>query len=1582
MEDPGKSISSLSPAKRALLNLRLQVDGASSAVPATIVPRDNSEFARVSFAQERLWFLNQLEPKSASYNVPRIIRLRGSLNINGLERTLHEIVVRHESLRTHFRLIDGTLIQVIDSVAAIPLPLIDISELSAINRNKVSLELAKREAVHPFDLTRDPIVRARLVKISPGEHLLLLTMHHIVSDAWSSGLFLKELAQLYDAFAMGKASPLAPLTIQYADFAEWQRDWLQGEVLEEQLLYWRKQLFDAPTTLDLPTDHLRPDQLSAGATRSTTISHQLYEQIRDVSRREGATLFMTLLAAFNVLLYRYSGQDDIVVGTPIAGRNRAEIEDLIGFFVNTLALRIDLSGNPTFRVLLHRVKEVALQAYDHQDLPFEKLVEELRPERDSGRNPFFQVMFQLQNAPKGSLKLQGLELTTEAVESETTKFDLSLGAFERDGELRLRLEYSTELFERQTIELMLSRYATLLESIVLDPECRIANLSLMTEAERRQLLVTWNDAESGFETDESLPGIFERQAEKTPGPVALVAGEERISYRELNARANQLAHYLRKRGVGAEVAVGICLERSVEMVVGLLAILKAGGAYVPLDPSHPSERLNYVLEDCGARVLLTKKGINERLSTTGCAVVVLDTEGEAIALESETNPESNVHSENAAYVIYTSGSTGNPKGVVGRHRATINRLSWMWDRYPFASGEICCQKTALGFVDSIWEIFGPLLQGTPLVIIEDEEVRDPSRFLARLGDTGVTRIVLVPSLLRVLLQQGQELQRRLAGLKIWVCSGEALPSDLAESFRRELPGSLLINLYGSSEVAADVTCYEVSSNESASGIPLGRPIANTQIYILDRHLEPVPSGMDGEIYVGGEGLARGYLNRPELTAEKFIANPFSSVPGARLYKTGDIGRFRSDGNIEYRGRRDHQVKIRGSRIELGEVQAALVSHPQIGESIVQLAEDRSGDKRLIAYVSASGKPPSSTQLRSYLRHKLPEYMLPSAFVFLDKFPLTPSGKVNRLALPPVDHIKTNERDYLAPRTITEEIVVGILAEVLGVEEVSINDDFFELGGHSLLLIRVMCRLEEVLNIQVPMRVLFENSKVSRLAESIENIRELSKGSRKLPLFRAFRDGQLPLSFAQESLWVFEQLEPGTGAYNISRALRLIGNVSTMALQESIDRIAARHETLRATFRSKNGAPVQDVAETPSVTLTLLDLSDLPAGERNARAGVLVREDSQRPFDLETGPLIRINLLRLAEEEHFLVVTMHHIISDGWSVAVFFEEFVSSYNSLISGRDMTLPELPIQYADYAIWQRQTFNESELESSFAYWSTQLEGAPSAVALPKGRSLRETRTHRGAKLTFEISNEVTQALKKLARLERMTLFMTLLAGFKTLLWWYSSKDDVVVGSPSVGRDSDTESLIGHFVKTLVLRTRLSGDPEFCQVMHRVRETTLGALTHQDVPYEKLIERFRPERTLSLNPLFQAWFVLQNGEAERRDFQDLTVESYAIENEFTRHDLQLTLWETSSSLKGAFTYSTDLFDRENIAEMVEQFRVLLALVTSQPDIPLSALRTVLDQNHKELRKRIEEALQNDARRKLRAARRRSVSEINFRSV
>ncbi|MGB7923854.1 MAG: amino acid adenylation domain-containing protein, partial [Pyrinomonadaceae bacterium] len=991
--------------------------------------------------------------------------------------------------RTSFRVVDGEPVQVISPTFEAMLPVIDLREIAEDERESEAQRLIAQSAMTAFDLSQGPLLRVSLLRLGEEEHIVVVTMHHIISDGWSMGVFIKELATLYEAFTSDQPSPLPELIIQYVDYAVWQREWLQGDALERELGYWRKQLEGAPSVIELPTDHPRPAiQSFRGGQQSISLPESIAEPLRALSQRQGVTLFMTLLAAFQSLLARYSGQDEIVVGTPIAGRTRAEVEPLIGFFVNTLVLRTRVDGEKSFRELLREVREVCLGAYAHQELPFEKLVEELQPQRDLSRTPLFQVMLVLQNAPQQRLELSGLTLSTMDVETGTAKFDLVLSLTEQDGGLQASWRYRRELFEEQSIGRMMGHFERVLEGVVADPEQRLWELPLLTEAERHQLLVEWNDTGDEFPSDLCLHHLIEAQVEGAPDAVAVVYEDEQLSYGELNARANQLAHYLRSLGVGRESLVGILLERSVEMVVALLGTLKAGAAYVPLDPQYPQERLQWMVEDASVGVLLTEQRLRERIPAQPMPVVCLDVEWASIARRSDENPSWTATADNLAYVIYTSGSTGRPKGAMNTHRAICNRLLWMQQTYQLGPSEAVLQKTPFSFDVSVWEFFWPLLAGARLVMARPGGHYDSAYLVEIICAQQITTLHFVPPMLRLFLEQ--EGVGRCRSLRRVIASGQALSSHLAARCAERLEWAALHNLYGPTEAAVDVTAwsYQPGGPEGLSGgVPIGVPISNTRVYVLDAKLGLVAAGVAGELYLGGVCVGRGYLKRPGLTAERFIPDPYSVEAGARLYRTGDIVRHVGDGALEFLGRADEQVKIRGFRIELGEVEAALLGHEGVKEAVVVASAGDVEEARLVAYLVAAHEPaPTTSELRGYLREKLPEHMIPSAFVSIEELPLTPNGKVDRRALPAPDTERPQlEQAYVGPRNAVEEMVAGIWMSVLKVERAGIHDNFFELGGDSIRAAVFINQLQERLGEVIHIVVIFDRPTIAGLAEYLE-----------------------------------------------------------------------------------------------------------------------------------------------------------------------------------------------------------------------------------------------------------------------------------------------------------------------------------------------------------------------------------------------------------------------------------------------------------------------------------------------------------------
>ena len=1079
MSDIAKQITELSVEKRQLLERYLKTAGLNLS-NAVILPqrRDTNRFP-LSFAQQRLWFLDQLEPDSAVYNIPDTHSFNGPLNLRALERSLSEIVRRHEVLRTTFHSIDGEPVQVIAEAQPQQLEVIDLSELPQAEREAKAERMANEETMQPFDLTRGPLFRFRLVRLGAEQHILLLTMHHIISDGWSLGVLGRELAALYQAYSTGESSPLPELGIQYADFAVWQREWLQGETLEKQLAYWREQLGGELPVLELTTDLPRPPvQTYRGKVVDAELSLEVREQLKQIGRESGATFFMTLMAAFNVLLWRYTQQEEILVGTPIANRNRAEIEGLIGFFVNTLVLRSKLNPQITFRDFLAQVRETTLGAYGHQDVPFEKLVEELQPERSLNRQPLFQVLFTLQVAEE--LKLGGLELNWMDTKSDVTKFDLSLFMTEIETGLYSWFEYNSDLFERPTIARMVQHFHTLLEDIAANPDARLSDLSLMTTQEQAQL-EAWNQTESKYERDQCIHQLVESQAAHRPDALAVVHGDKQLNYGELNRRANQLAHYLRRNGVGLETSVGVLMQRSADWIVALLGILKAGGVYVPLDGSYPAQRLHFMVEDAEVRLLLTESGQPE---VDAAEIVYLDQAWEQLGSENAENLDNVTQAENLAYLMYTSGSTGQPKGVGVPHRA-INRLVSNTNYVKFEENDRVAQISNASFDAATFEIWGALMNGSRLVVLEKETALSPTELGQQIVDHQISVMFLTTALFHQMAQSRPEIFSSLTSM---VFGGDAADTQFVQRVLEQGKPRHLVNGYGPTEGTTFTTWYEAQAKDiGARTIPIGRALSNTDVWILDPQGQMVPVGVVGELHIGGDGLARGYSGRPALTAEKFVPNPYSAEPGARLYRTGDLVRYRDDGNIEFLRRMDHQVKVRGFRVELGEIESSLNQYWAIVESVVVAGKDANGDTRLIAYiVPEEGVEPTSSEMWTFLQEKLPSYMLPSVFVTIKELPLTPNGKVDRRALPLPEQIGDEvSANFIAPRTVMEETVAEIWRQTLGLTQVGVESNFFDLGGHSLLATRVMSQIRESCGVELPLRELFESPTIAGLARKLE-----------------------------------------------------------------------------------------------------------------------------------------------------------------------------------------------------------------------------------------------------------------------------------------------------------------------------------------------------------------------------------------------------------------------------------------------------------------------------------------------------------------
>ncbi len=1422
--DVSARVSKLSAVKKALLERQLKGTFTEGRKPQVIAQRPPGN-SPLSFAQQRLWFLHQLEPSSAAYNLPAALRLKGKLNISAVECSINEIIRRHEILRTTFTMVRDQPVQVVAPELDFSISFVDLNDLPDDIREAEVQWLVEKEAQRPFDLLKVPLLRMCLLYLGEqaGEedYVLLFTMHHIVSDGWSIGILIREFAILYEAFNSNQSSPLPKLPIQYADFAVWQQQNLQGEMLEQQLTYWKQRLSGAPSLLELPIDQPRPAvQSYRGAIYRFAVSKALTEELYRLSRRARVTLFMVLLAAFKVLLSRYSGHRDICVGTPIANRTRMETEGLIGFFVNTLVLRTDLSGNPRFTELLKQVREVALGAQTHQELPFERLVEELQPVRELSHSPLFQVMFALQNAFMQALELPGLRINQLETSNKSAVFNLTLSVVEVENSLSAFLEYDTDLFAESTIGRMAAHIQVLLEGIVNNPEARLSDLPLLTPQENQQLLIGWNATEALYPRDKCLHQLFEAQVEQTPDGLAVVLEGQSLTYTELNVKANQLAHYLRGLGIGPEISVGLCVERSLQMIIGIFGILKAGGTYVPIDPNYPKERIADLLEDSCAVLLLIQEHLLASLPMSTTKVICLDRDWMTIAEHPIDNLGGLTSPTNLAYVIYTSGSTGRPKGVLVSHRNVVHSTQ---ARYSYYKEPVDCflLLSSFAFDSSVAGIFWTLSEGGQLCISNDEIHTDPTALAEQIAQERVTHLLCLPSLYNLLLEQPSS---QLCSLRVVIVAGDACPPGLVTRHYGCLPGAALFNEYGPTEGTVWSSVYRLPPRDANTSVPIGQPISNMQIYVLDSCLNPVPIGVPGELCIGGVGVARGYLNRPELTAERFIPNPFGEA-GSRLYKTGDLAHHRPDGAIEFLGRVDHQVKIRGFRIELGEIEARLLQHSQVEAAVVVAREDMAGDKRVVAYLV--GEVSELDVLRVFLRETLPDYMIPSAFVLLDKLPLSPNGKLDRKALPAPDMSQQLAHQYVAPSNPTEKILAKIWAEMLRVEQVGIRDNFFSLGGDSILAIQVVSRARQA-GLSLTPRQLFQ----------YQTVAELAAVAGRAPTVQAEQgvvSGEVPLTPIQH--WFFEQNLPNPHHWNQAILLEVRTALEPCVVEQAINHLIVRHDVLRQRFIHKDSVWHQiGLADEPHKVFARIDLSAVPQAEQPAS---IETECSrwQASLHLSEGPLLRVVWFDLGERRNArILVVIHHLVVDGVSWRILVEDLHTACRLLTQGQTVVLPPKTTSFKDWSNHLQGYTQSKSLLQEITYWldvpGEQTKVLP--VDNPGGvntEALTETVT---VSLTEEDTRLMLCGVPAAYRSDTNDILLTALA--QTLTSW-SRSESILIDLEGHGReqlfeDIDLSRTVGWFTSLFPVLLSLSPGISPNEKLIAVKEQ-LRRIPRKGIPY-----------------------------------------------------------------------------------------------------------------------------------------------------
>jgi amino acid adenylation domain-containing protein len=1541
-----------------------ETDPAAVSMSLRDTPADTRS-VRLSFQQQRFYVLSKLDPTGYDNQVIDVARLSGALDADALEASIATICERHEVLRSTFSERFGEPIQIVGTAW----PGLERLELGTCAKSRRAAAI-QRQAVkslrQSFDMERKPPLQAQLLRLDEDDHALVINLHHLITDGWSQRLFWEELEALYGARVNGVPAGLPELPVQYRHFAEWQRAWLRTRAAEEQRSYWRAQL-DRLSELPLRTDRPWPEVWTGcGARHPLKLSRVLSRDIKSLSRAYHVTLFMTLLAAFQCLLHRYTQHEDVAVGSLIANRNQIQIERLMGMFTNTIVLRTDLSGDPKFSEVLQRVRQVTLDAYRNQDLPIEETRQVLQLSRRMDRNTLFRVMFILQNASRRPPALPGLSVHFVEVDPGIARSDLVLELTDADQRLSGWLEYSTDLFEAPTMARMVEHFQTLLEAIVANPEERISRLDLLPAGERRQVLIDWNGTQRGSGGLKNFSERFARQTERTPEAVAVSAGGIRLSYRELARRASVIARRLVMKAVGPDVVVILFAERGVDTLAAMIAVQRAGGAFLPLDPTIPAARLAQIIERSRTPLVLTGQGCAVALENALSGMParrrpqvlslanLIDAKPREPACPVRPVPSS------LACVIYTSGSTGVPKGAMIEQRGLLNHLLSKISDLELSEADVIAQTAPQSFVISVWQFLAPLMVGARVHICTEEEARDPALLVEAIRLEGVTVLQVVPSLLQGILERTPQepVFSALARLRRLICTGEALAPDLCRDWFRHFPGVPLINAYGQAECSDDVATHRITApSVSLATVPIGRPIANTRLYVLDGHLQPVPIGVAGELCVGGTSVGRGYLNDSEQTQRGFLRDPFSNRRSARMYKTGDLARWRTDRTLEFLGRVDHQVKIRGYRIELAEIEHVLMEHPDVQAAIVLARDHLGGEARLVAHIVTEGRrEPAVNELRDFLKAKLPDYMIPTGFILLERMPLTAHGKVDRAALLAIRRgLKVAGGEFAAPRGATEEVLSNIWVDLLEIAEIGVFDNFFDLGGHSLLAGRIVARVANAFGVSLPIRALFEAPTVAALARRVNEARDAQPSGPPLEIARAQGAGPQPVSIAQEHILRIERKLPGLPQFNLPIVYRLQGPLNVPALERSLAEVVRRHDSLRMRFAWVHRRPVALIAPAADIDTSLV-IEDLtartPPGNDRAMALLIKKaeleaeQEAWTAFDLTRAPLFRTRLLRLSADDHVLLLILHHIIFDGWSIGVFMEEVSEFYAAFTACRQAQLPEPALQFSDFARWQRQWSTSGAATRQFAYWKENLREA--SPVFPTDSDLGCAPLD--ASVAYEpvhLSNDFFARLTALSSSQGATLFMTLLAGFKTLLLARSGRNDICVATIMANRSQlRTERVIGPLDNTALIRTRLDADLSFQEALSRVRESVLEAHASQELPFDILAARLAEEDGLDPAPLVQVFFVLQNAFRRPLKVPDVMVRSFGnIYREgqqvltIDRSWLTVILRETPSGITGAWSYKNDLFKPSTIRHWIADYRTILAKAVANPEAPLGRL-------------------------------------------
>ncbi|WP_281819884.1 non-ribosomal peptide synthetase, partial [Vallitalea longa] len=1471
------------------------------------------DYYPLSSAQKRLYTLQQLEEGTTSYNIPNIVEIQGTIEEECLQNAFKKLLDRHETLRTSFEIVNDEPVQMIHDEIDACVEVIEIEEKD--------IQETIKSLIKPFELNKAPLIRVTLIKVSDGKSLLMYDIHHIISDGISMKILVEEFMKLYSK------KELPQLTRQYKDYSEWQNKLIESKEFKKEKAYWLDMFSGNIPVLNMSSDYTRPAvKKYDGRDIEVELNIDVVKKLKKLSGDTGTTMYMILMAAFNVLMSKYSNQEDIVVGTPIAGRSHIDLEGIIGMFVNTLAMRNKPESEKTFLEFLNEVKETALQAYENQNYQFEELVNHLEVVRDFSRNPIFDVMFAMQNFEKVEIEEKGLRVTPYNYENSVAKFDLTMTAIERDERIMVSINYCTSLFKEDTIMRMMEHYENILSIVTEDENVQLKDIDMLSTDEKEMVVKAFNDTYVKYNKHRTIQEIFEKQVEESYERTALIYEDQDMTYEELNRRANQLARKLRGYGVTKDSIVGLMVERSFEMIVGIMGILKAGGAYLPIDPEYPQNRIEYMLGNSETRILLTQSWIREKVKYQH---KIIELDNEELYEGDSSNPVNINEGRDLAYVIYTSGSTGKPKGVMIEHCNLNNIVTIMQDKYPVKEDGAYLLKTNFTFDVSIVEIFGWILSKGRLVILKQGDEKDINRIINAVNVHKVTHINFVPSMLNVLVNHLDEVNKRsLKHLEYVMVAGEAFSVKLAKEISIILDTNIE-NIYGPTEATVYSTGYSIKDVHKLESVPIGKALDNVKIHIIDKNLRLKPIGIVGELCISGAGVARGYLNNEQLTRERFIPNPY--VSGEIMYKTGDLARWLPDGNIEFCGRADHQVKIRGYRIELGEIESQLLSDKRIEEAVVVSKGETDVDKYLCAYVTTTEEISDNT-IKEYLRIVLPNYMIPSVIIRLESMPLTVNGKIDKKALPTPNVEGSKNGEYEGPRNQTEEKLTKLWEDVLGVKKISINDNFFELGGHSLRATVLASKIHKKFSVNIPLSQIFNSPNIKELSEYIvKNEKEVYKS-----IEIAEKKDNYQLSSAQKRLYTLQQLEVGTTSYNIPNIVEIEGTIEEERLQNAYKKLLTRHETLRTSFIIVNDEPVQMIHDKVEAWVEVIEVEEKDIQE-TIKALI-------KPFELNKAPLIRVILIKVAHGKNLLMYDIHHIISDGISMKILVEEFMKFY----SGKE--LPQLTRQYKDYSEWQNKLIETKEFEKEKIYWLNMFKESIPVLNMPSDYVRPEVNKYDGRDIEVELNIDVVKRLKKLSENTGTTMYMILMAAFNVLLSKYSNQEDIVVGTPIAGRAHiDLEGIIGMFVNTLAMRNKPEGEKTFLEFLGEVKGTALQAYENQNYQFEELVDHLEITRDFSRNPIFDVMFAMQNFEKVEIEEKGLRVTPYNYENNISKFDLTMTAIERDERIMISINYCTSLFKEATIIRMMEHYENILSTVTEDENVQLKYI-DMLSTDEKEI--------------------------------